>query len=56
MSGSPVVRVDPRDGGVPDLASITGVHVGNGSRPDGAYNKAVYLSTGVIQWIAGQMA
>lgn len=56
MSGGGVCRVDP-DGGVPDVATITGVHVGGVDTGDPAtsYNKAVYLTDAIIRELAAKI-
>jgi hypothetical protein len=59
MSGSGVCRVDTLGAEKkPDLAAITGVHVGGhtASDPANSYNWAVYLTSDVIHWITAQMA
>lgn len=56
MSGSGVCRIDPVSGN-PDLATITGVHVGGEDTGDPAtsYNKAVYLTDAVIQELTAKI-
>jgi V8-like Glu-specific endopeptidase len=56
-SGSPVCRMRTGQGGieVPELDRVFAVHV-DGDRQNHEYNWGVYLTAGIIQWIAGQMA
>jgi hypothetical protein len=57
-SGSGVCRVagNPQDGEVPELETITAVHVRyDDDDPLDVYNVGVYLTVGVIEWVQGQL-
>lgn len=55
-SGSGVCRVRAQlGGGVPELKSITAVHV-DGDRVDHKYNWGVYLTKEIIDWVVRQIA